>query len=85
MAGQVGIADHVTINDRVVIGAGSGVPNDVPAGQRVLGYPAWPERDAKRILVSLASLPELLKRVHKLEQKLAALTTAPAEAERKAG
>jgi UDP-3-O-[3-hydroxymyristoyl] glucosamine N-acyltransferase len=85
MAGQVGIADHVTINDRVVIGAGSGVPQDVPAGQRVLGYPAWPEREAKRILLSLANLPELIKRVRQLERQLGAETPASSEEERKAG
>ena len=91
MAGQVGIADHVTINDRVVIGAGSGVPSDIPAGERVLGYPAWPERDARRIMVSMSSLPALLKRVRQLEQQLEALapkspgSDVPGSPERKAG
>ncbi len=85
MAGQVGIADHVTINDRVVIGARSGVPSDVAAGQRILGSPAWPERDAKRILVSLSSLPELIKRVRQIEQRLDASTDQSADQERKAG
>jgi UDP-3-O-[3-hydroxymyristoyl] glucosamine N-acyltransferase len=87
MAGQVGVADHVTINDRVVIGAKSGVPNDVPAGQRILGYPAWPERDARRIFASMASLPELIKRVRQLEQQVDRPTHSPAvePGERKAG
>lgn len=70
MAGQVGVADHVTIHDRAVVGAGSGVPSDIPAGQRVLGYPCWPERDAKRILLSLANLPAVCKDVRQIKQKL---------------
>ncbi len=70
MAGQVGVADHVTIHDRAVIGAGSGVPSDVPAGQRMLGYPCWPEREAKRILMSLANLPAVCKDVRQLKQKV---------------
>lgn len=70
MAGQVGVADHVTIHDRAVIGAGSGVPSDIPAGERYLGYPCWPEHEARRILVSLSSLPGLCKDVRLIKQKL---------------
>ena len=57
MAGQVGIADHVHIGDRAMIGAQAGVPSDVPAGERVLGAPARPEREQKRILC-LDRLPD---------------------------
>lgn len=70
MAGQVGVADHVTIHDGAVIGAGSGVPSDIPAGQRYLGYPCWPEREAKRILMSLSQLPMVCKDVRQIKQKL---------------
>ena len=87
MAGQVGVADHVTIHDRVVIGAGSGVPSDVAAGERVLGYPASPERDARRIMVGMGYLPGLCKDVRQLKQQMDAVlrAQAPAEGERKAG
>ena len=70
MAGQVGVADHVTIHDGAVIGAGSGVPSDVAAGQRMLGYPCWPEREARRIMMSLANLPAVCKDVRQLKQKV---------------
>lgn len=70
MAGQVGVADHVTIHDGAVIGAGSGVPSDIPAGQRMLGYPCWPERDAKRILMSLSNLPDLCRDVRQIKKKI---------------
>jgi UDP-3-O-[3-hydroxymyristoyl] glucosamine N-acyltransferase len=87
LAGGAGIADHVTLHDRVVVGAHSGVPSDVPAGERVLGYPARPEREARRIMVGQASLPDLIKRVRQLEQQVESLTRAAGhtEEERKAG
>lgn len=69
-AGQVGIADHVHIGDGAVLGAKAGVPSDIPAGQRVLGAPARPERDAKRILLSLDKLPKMYRDLEKVKQKL---------------
>jgi UDP-3-O-[3-hydroxymyristoyl] glucosamine N-acyltransferase len=69
-AGQVGIADHVNIGDGVVLGAKAGVPSDIPAGQRVLGAPARPERDAKRILLSLDRLPKMVRDLEKVKQRL---------------
>jgi len=78
IAGQVGIADHVTIHDRAVIGAGSGIHSDIPAGERVLGYPAWPEREAKRILLSLSNLPGVCQDVRQIKRHLGLDTTKPA-------
>jgi UDP-3-O-[3-hydroxymyristoyl] glucosamine N-acyltransferase len=70
MAGQVGIADHVHIGDRAVIGARSGLFRDVPAGERMLGAPARPEREAKRILLSLEQLPGVCRDVRLLKHHL---------------
>jgi UDP-3-O-[3-hydroxymyristoyl] glucosamine N-acyltransferase len=70
IAGQVGIADHVHIGDRVQIGAKAGIMRDVPAGQRMLGIPATPEREQKRIVMSLQKLPELRRELRKLKQHL---------------
>ncbi len=70
IAGQVGVADHVHIEDRAVIGARSGVVRDVPAGERMLGAPARPESEEKRILLSLSRLPELCREVRQVKQKL---------------
>jgi len=80
MAGQVGIADHVHIGDGAVVGAGSGVPGDVPAGAKVFGYPAWPEKVAKRIAVGLLSLPEMIRDVRRLKRQCG-LEEAPADQE----
>ena len=70
VAGQVGIADHVHIGTGAVIGARSGVPSDIPAGQRSLGAPATPEREQKKILMSLAKLPEMRKDVQRIKKHL---------------
>jgi UDP-3-O-[3-hydroxymyristoyl] glucosamine N-acyltransferase len=70
IAGQVGIADHVHIGDRVLIGAKAGVTKDVPAGERMLGAPATPEREQKRILMSLEKLPEIRRELRRLKQHL---------------
>jgi UDP-3-O-[3-hydroxymyristoyl] glucosamine N-acyltransferase len=70
IAGQVGIADHIHIGDRVLIGAKAGVTKDVPAGERMLGAPATPEREQKRILMSLEKLPEFRRELRRLKQHL---------------
>ncbi len=70
MAGQVGIADHVHIGAGAVIGAKAGVPKDIPAGQRSLGAPATPEREQKRILMSLEKLPNMRRDLRKIKQQL---------------
>jgi UDP-3-O-[3-hydroxymyristoyl] glucosamine N-acyltransferase len=70
LAGQVGVADHVHIHDRAIIGARSGLFRDVPAGERMLGAPARPERDEKRILLSLDKLPEMCRDVRQIKRHL---------------
>jgi UDP-3-O-[3-hydroxymyristoyl] glucosamine N-acyltransferase len=70
IAGQVGMVGHIHIGDRAVIGAKAGVTKDVPAGQRMLGAPATPERDQKRILMSLEKLPEMRRDLRAIKQHL---------------
>jgi UDP-3-O-[3-hydroxymyristoyl] glucosamine N-acyltransferase len=70
IAGQVGVVDHVHIGDGCVVGGQAAVTKDVPPGLRLLGSPATPEREQKRMLMSLAGLPELRKRVRAMEQHL---------------
>jgi len=70
IAGQAGIVDHIHLGDRAVIGAQAGVTKDVPAGQCMLGSPATPVREQKRILMSLEKLPEIRKDVQRIKQKL---------------
>jgi UDP-3-O-[3-hydroxymyristoyl] glucosamine N-acyltransferase len=37
---EASIKDHATLGSGAIVGAGSGVTCDVPAGKTVLGYPA---------------------------------------------
>jgi UDP-3-O-[3-hydroxymyristoyl] glucosamine N-acyltransferase len=69
-AGQVGVADHVHIGDRAMLGAKAGVPSDVAAGECVLGSPARPIRDQKRILLTLDKLPEMRRDLQRIKQHL---------------
>jgi UDP-3-O-[3-hydroxymyristoyl] glucosamine N-acyltransferase len=70
LAGQVGVADHVHIHDRAVVGARAGLFRDVPPGERMLGVPARPEREEKRILLSRDKLPELCRDVRNIKRHL---------------
>lgn len=70
IAGQVGVVDHVHIGNGSVIGAQAGVTKDVPAGSRMLGSPATPEPEQKRILVSLVRLPEIRKELKQLQDQV---------------
>jgi UDP-3-O-[3-hydroxymyristoyl] glucosamine N-acyltransferase len=70
LAGQAGVAGHLKIGSQVTIGARSGVMTDIPDGQKWIGLPAQPDKQAKRILIAIQYLPELLKRVAELEKKL---------------
>ena len=76
LAGQAGIAGHLKIGNRVVVAAQSGVMTNIPDGQTYLWTPAQPDRQAKRQMIALQHLPELLRRVSELEKKLG--VTAPA-------
>ncbi len=70
LAGQVGLAGHLKIGNRVIVEAQSGVMRDIPDGEKVLGTPAVRDADAKRQLVAIQHLPDLLKRVSAIEKKL---------------
>lgn len=72
LAGQVGLAGHLKIGNRVSVAAQSGVMNNIPDGEKWLWTPAQPDRQAKRQMIALQQLPELLRRVSELEKKLAA-------------
>jgi UDP-3-O-[3-hydroxymyristoyl] glucosamine N-acyltransferase len=70
LAGQVGVSGHLNIGNKVTVAAQSGVMNDIPDGQTWLGAPAQPDKQAKRQMIAIQHLPELLRRVRKIEQKL---------------
>lgn len=70
VASQSGVADHLKLGNQVIVGAKSGVMRDVEEGGRVLGIPAAPDRQAKRQMIALQQLPELLHRMRALEKEV---------------
>jgi len=77
MGGQVGSAGHLTIGDQAQIGAQSGVANSIDAGAIVGGTPAVDFSLWRRMMSAAKRLPELLKRVRRLEQHLGLAKTPP--------
>ncbi len=77
LGGQVGLSGHITVGDRTQIGAQAGVPNSVPADQVLLGTPARPIKETRRVWAAWHTLPDLYRKVRKLEQQLAQLTASP--------
>jgi UDP-3-O-[3-hydroxymyristoyl] glucosamine N-acyltransferase len=69
LAGQAGLAGHLKIGDKVIVAAQSGVMRDIPDGGKWLGAPAQPDRQAKRQMIALHHLPELIRRVSELEKQ----------------
>jgi UDP-3-O-[3-hydroxymyristoyl] glucosamine N-acyltransferase len=76
VASQSGIADHLKVGNQVMVGAKSGVMRDVPDGGRVLGVPAMPDKQAKRQIIAMQRLPELLRRLCELEKQVRELSAS---------
>jgi len=64
----VGVRDHVHIGNGAVLGAMSGITNDVPDGSRMIGIPATPEREQKIRLATLSKLPEMRRQLKTLQR-----------------
>jgi UDP-3-O-[3-hydroxymyristoyl] glucosamine N-acyltransferase len=69
LAGQVGVAGHCRVGDGVVATAQSGIPNDVPAGWTVSGYPAVDNRQWLRASACFQRLPDLFKQMRRLTRE----------------
>jgi UDP-3-O-[3-hydroxymyristoyl] glucosamine N-acyltransferase len=73
IAAQSGIAGHLKLGNQATVGAKSGVMRDIPDQGTVLGIPAAPDKQAKRQMIALTQLPELIRRTRELEKQLAEL------------
>jgi UDP-3-O-[3-hydroxymyristoyl] glucosamine N-acyltransferase len=73
MAGQTGSAGHLTIHKDAIVWAQSGVGHDVPAGTIVSGSPAFDSRIWLRASALFSRLPEMMKMIRSLEQRVAEL------------
>ena len=73
LAGQTGVAGHCKVGDGVILTAQSAVSHDVPPGKTLSGSPGFDNRIWLRAVTIFQRLPELLKRLDRLEKKVAAL------------
>jgi UDP-3-O-[3-hydroxymyristoyl] glucosamine N-acyltransferase len=67
---QSGATGHLRIGARAFVGARTGLHRDVADGARVFGAPQMEERTWHRAVAALKRLPELVKRVRRLEREL---------------
>jgi UDP-3-O-[3-hydroxymyristoyl] glucosamine N-acyltransferase len=70
IASQAGIAGHLKLGAQAMVGAKSGVMRDVPDGGRVLGLPAAPDKQAKRQIIAVQQLPDMIHRLRELEEQV---------------
>jgi len=72
LAGKSAVAGHCAVGDGVILTAQSGISHDVPAGKIISGSPAFDNRVWLRAVSIFQRLPELMKRLDRVEKKLAA-------------
>ncbi len=70
LAGQAGVAGHCSLGDGVILTAQSAVSHDVPAGKMISGSPGFDNRIWLRAVAIFQRLPELLRRLDRLEKQV---------------
>ncbi len=70
LAGQVGLVGHIELGDNVIVGAQAGVTKSVPSNTILLGSPAKPIAEQKKIFACISRLPELFDTIRKIKKKL---------------
>jgi UDP-3-O-[3-hydroxymyristoyl] glucosamine N-acyltransferase len=73
MGGKAGAVNHITVGDGAQLGTHTIAMGDQPAGARLAGSPAIDRGKWRRATVAFAELPELLKRVRRLEKRVVEL------------
>lgn len=74
LAGQAGLAGHLDVGDGAIIGAQAGVMKDVDPKDFVIGSPAMPHLQFKKMVANTILLPKLKEKVKLLEDQLARLS-----------
>jgi UDP-3-O-[3-hydroxymyristoyl] glucosamine N-acyltransferase len=74
--GQSGVTGHIETTEGVIVGAQSGISKTITKPGLYMGSPARNGREMLKQEGAMRSLPELIDRVKKLEEQLAALSLA---------
>jgi UDP-3-O-[3-hydroxymyristoyl] glucosamine N-acyltransferase len=64
------ISGHITIGDRVLLGAQSGVPGSLKSNQTLIGTPPMPKMNYFKSQASSADLPEIYKQLNALQKEV---------------
>jgi UDP-3-O-[3-hydroxymyristoyl] glucosamine N-acyltransferase len=70
LAGQAGLAGHLHVGDGAIVGAQAGVMKDVDPKDFVIGSPAMPHLQFKKMVANTILLPKLKDKIKQLEDKL---------------
>jgi UDP-3-O-[3-hydroxymyristoyl] glucosamine N-acyltransferase len=81
LAGQTGVAGHCSVGDGVILTAQSAVSHDVPAGKMISGSPGFDNRTWLRAVTIFQRLPEMFKRLDRVEKRVAFLDPPKAVSE----
>jgi UDP-3-O-[3-hydroxymyristoyl] glucosamine N-acyltransferase len=85
LAGQTGVAGHCTVGDGVILTAQSAVSHDIPAGKMISGSPGFDNRVWLRAVAIFQRLPEMLRRLDRLEKRVEAESVSATNESGKAG
>ena len=73
LGGQVGVNGHIEVKDGVQVGAKAGIVKSTGEKETLMGFPAVPADQWRRLKVSEKRLPDMAKRLKQLERRLEAL------------
>jgi len=76
LAGQVGTAGHMAVGDNVTVVGKSGIVNSVESNKVIAGLPAIDASLWRRNIIYAQKLPELFKKIKKLEKLVEKLDKA---------
>ena len=69
-AGRAATSGHLTIGNNTTIGAKGVATKDIACDSYVSGFPAKPHKEEQKIIASLPRLPELIRKMKKLEKEI---------------
>lgn len=70
LAGQAGLAGHLEVGDGAIVGAQAGVMRDVDPKDFVMGSPALPHLQFKKMYANTMLLPKLKDKIKQLEERV---------------
>lgn len=70
LAGQAGLAGHLEVGDGAIVGAQSGVMKDIDPKDFVIGSPAMPHLQFKKMVANTILLPKLRDKIKQLEERV---------------